>query len=128
MNSDATTIFLDTIPRLRSGVLVEIHDVTLPYDYPTEWIDRYYSEQYLLAAYILANRVSPPTGGTVLRCRTLPIGGSRTRFAAYVQCGADAAARPSSTLGLLGLDVRDSHIPRRKRFEMVDVVMFVRAI
>jgi hypothetical protein len=53
MNSDATTIFLDVIPRLRPGVLVEIHNVTLPYDYPTEWINRYYSEQYLLAAYIL---------------------------------------------------------------------------
>jgi hypothetical protein len=54
MNSDATVIFLDVIPRLRSGVFVEIHDVTLPYDYPSEWIDRHYSEQYLLAAYLLA--------------------------------------------------------------------------
>jgi len=54
MNSDATTIFLDVLPRLRSGVLVEIHDVTLPYDYPSAWADRYYAEQYLLAAYILA--------------------------------------------------------------------------
>ena len=54
MNSDATTIFLDVLPRLKAGVLVEIHDVTLPYDYPLEWIDRYYSEQYLLAAYLLA--------------------------------------------------------------------------
>jgi len=54
MNSDATTMFLDAIPRLKAGVLVEIHDVTLPYDYPNEWISRYYSEQYLLAAYILA--------------------------------------------------------------------------
>jgi hypothetical protein len=54
MNSDATVIFLDVIPRLRSGVLVEIHDVILPYDYPAEWIDRHYSEQYLLAAYLLA--------------------------------------------------------------------------
>jgi hypothetical protein len=54
MNSDATVIFLDIFPRLKPGVLVEIHDVTLPYDYPTVWIDRYYSEQYLLAAYLLA--------------------------------------------------------------------------
>ena len=54
MNSDATTNFLDVIPRLKPGVLVEIHDITLPYDYPTEWINRYYSEQYLLAAYMLA--------------------------------------------------------------------------
>jgi hypothetical protein len=54
MNSDATTVFLDIIPRLKSGVLVEIHDVLLPYDYPSEWTTRYYSEQYLLAAYLLA--------------------------------------------------------------------------
>lgn len=53
-NSDATTVFLDIIPRLKSGVLVEIHDVLLPYDYPAEWTGRYYSEQYLLAAYLLA--------------------------------------------------------------------------
>lgn len=55
MNSDATAMFLDVIPRLKSGVLVEVHDVTLPYDYPAEWVDRYYSEQYLLAAYLLAD-------------------------------------------------------------------------
>jgi len=54
MNSDATVIFVDVIPRLESGVLVQIHDVTLPYDYPEIWIERYYSEQYLLAAYLLA--------------------------------------------------------------------------
>jgi Methyltransferase domain len=54
MNSDATAIFLDVIPRLKPGVIVEIHDVMLPYDYPMVWLDRYYSEQYLLAAYLLA--------------------------------------------------------------------------
>jgi methyltransferase family protein len=54
MNSDATVIFLDVIPRLKPGVLVQIHDVMLPHDYPTVWIDRFYSEQYLLAAYLLA--------------------------------------------------------------------------
>ncbi len=54
MNSDATAIFLDVIPRLKTGVLVQIHDIFLPYDYPTEWFDRYYSEQYLLASYMLA--------------------------------------------------------------------------
>ena len=54
MNSDANVVFLDVIPRLKPGVFVEIHDVTLPYDYPEQWIERYYSEQYLLAAYILS--------------------------------------------------------------------------
>jgi hypothetical protein len=54
MNSDATVVFLDIIPRLKPGILVEIHDVFLPHDYPPEWINKYYSEQYLLAAYLLA--------------------------------------------------------------------------
>ena len=54
MNSDVTMLFLDVLPRLRPGVLVQVHDVTLPCDYPPQWSDRFYSEQYLLAAYLLA--------------------------------------------------------------------------
>ncbi|NLW64258.1 MAG: class I SAM-dependent methyltransferase [Syntrophomonadaceae bacterium] len=54
MNSDATVVFLDVLPNLRPGVLVHFHDIFLPDDYPPEWIGRYYSEQYLLAAYLLA--------------------------------------------------------------------------
>jgi hypothetical protein len=54
MNSDVTVFFLDILPRLRSGVLVHIHDIFLPDDYPPEWIGRYYSEQYLLACYLLS--------------------------------------------------------------------------
>jgi hypothetical protein len=53
MNSDVTTFFLDVLPRLRPGVLVEIHDITLPFDYPEAWLGRHYSEQYLLAAWLL---------------------------------------------------------------------------
>jgi hypothetical protein len=53
MNSDATVFFLDVLPRLAAGVRVHVHDIFLPYDYPPEWEDRYYSEQYLLAAYLL---------------------------------------------------------------------------
>jgi predicted O-methyltransferase YrrM len=54
MNSDATVFFLELLPRLASGVLVGVHDVFLPYDYPLDYADRYYSEQYLLAAHLLA--------------------------------------------------------------------------
>lgn len=54
MNSDVTAVFLDILTRLKPGVFVEFHDICLPYDYPKEWIKRYYSEQYLLATYILA--------------------------------------------------------------------------
>jgi hypothetical protein len=58
MNSDATVLLLDVLPVLVPGVLVEVHDVLLPWDYPPEWAERFYSEQYLLAAYLLANE--PP--------------------------------------------------------------------
>ncbi len=30
-----------------------IHDIFLPNDYPTEWNNRFYSEQYLLMMYLL---------------------------------------------------------------------------
>jgi hypothetical protein len=52
-NSDVTTLFLDVIPYLKPGVIVQVHDIFLPWDYPTDWSNRYYSEQYLLAAYLL---------------------------------------------------------------------------
>ena len=54
MNSDVTVVFLDILPTLKPGVLVEFHDIFLPYDYPPETINNHYSEQYMLAAYLLA--------------------------------------------------------------------------
>lgn len=57
-NSDVTVFFLEVLPRLAPGVLVHIHDIFLPFDYPAEWSARLYSEQYLLAAMMLAER--PP--------------------------------------------------------------------
>lgn len=54
-NSDATVCFLELLPQLKPGVIVHIHDIYLPYDYPQEMCDRFYSEQYVLAAFFLAN-------------------------------------------------------------------------
>jgi predicted O-methyltransferase YrrM len=54
MNSDVTVFFLEALPRLLPGVLVHLHDIALPADYPPEWRDWYYSEQYLLAVSLLA--------------------------------------------------------------------------
>jgi hypothetical protein len=53
MNSDATVFFLELLPHLPAGVLVGIHDVFLPWDYPPTWEGRPYGEQYLLAAFLL---------------------------------------------------------------------------
>jgi len=57
MNSDATVVFLEILPRLRSGVWVQLHDIFLPYDYPpnVNASFQFYSEQYLLAASLLAD-------------------------------------------------------------------------
>jgi hypothetical protein len=52
-NSDVPVFFLEILPSLPPGVLVHIHDICLPLDYPPEWNDRFYSEQYMLAAMLL---------------------------------------------------------------------------
>lgn len=54
-NSDAMVFFLEILPRLKKGVIVHIHDIYIPYDYPQFMCDRFYSEQYGLAIYLLAN-------------------------------------------------------------------------
>jgi hypothetical protein len=53
-NSDVAAFYLDVLPRLRPGVVIHFHDILLPYDYPAEWSDRFYNEQYLLACVLLA--------------------------------------------------------------------------
>lgn len=57
-NSDVTVFFLEVMPRLPPGVLIGIHDVFLPYDYPAGFIGRFYSEQYMLATMLLNDRGS----------------------------------------------------------------------
>lgn len=53
-NSDAVTFFFEVLPRLPPRVLIGVHDVFLPASYPEDWRERYYAEQYLLGAYLLA--------------------------------------------------------------------------
>jgi len=54
-NSDVTVLFLEILPRLSSGVIVHMHDIYLPADYPPEWKSWYFSEQYMLATMLLTN-------------------------------------------------------------------------
>jgi hypothetical protein len=60
-NSDAMVFFLEVLPKLKKGVIVHIHDIYLPYDYPQFMCDRFYSEQYGLAMFLLANPVKYKT-------------------------------------------------------------------
>ncbi|WMJ75510.1 class I SAM-dependent methyltransferase [Cytophagaceae bacterium ABcell3] len=54
-NSDVTVCFLELLPYLKEGVIVQFHDIYLPYDYPQFMCQRFYNEQYMLAAFILSN-------------------------------------------------------------------------
>ena len=54
-NSDATVVFTELMHRLKQGVIVHIHDIYIPFDYPKFMCDRFYSEQYGLMIAILAN-------------------------------------------------------------------------
>jgi Methyltransferase domain len=49
--------YLEVLPRLRPGVLVHIHDVSLPRPYPKVYYDShlYWNEQYLLQAFLAFN-------------------------------------------------------------------------
>jgi predicted O-methyltransferase YrrM len=54
--NDVVLIYLDVLPSLRAGVLVHIHDIFLPYDYPEEWVvtNRWgWNEQYLVQAMLM---------------------------------------------------------------------------
>jgi hypothetical protein len=55
-NSDSMVFYMEVLPKVPKGVLVHIHDIYLPYDYPQFMCDRFYSEQYGLAFFLLANR------------------------------------------------------------------------
>jgi hypothetical protein len=58
IGGDVVYEFLEVIPRLAPGVLVHVHDVFLPDDYPAEWVldmRRFWSEQYLLRAFLMFN-------------------------------------------------------------------------
>ncbi len=51
--NDVVVFFLEILPLLPPGVLVHIHDIYLPYDYPPSQMKHLWGEQYLLAAFLL---------------------------------------------------------------------------
>jgi predicted O-methyltransferase YrrM len=51
--NDVVRLMLSVFPRLRSGVVVHIHDIFLPYEYPRDWVESYgWTEQYLVQAVL----------------------------------------------------------------------------
>jgi predicted O-methyltransferase YrrM len=54
-NNDVQWFFMEVLPILKKGVIVQIHDIYLPYDYPQNMCTRFYAEQYMLATALLFN-------------------------------------------------------------------------
>jgi hypothetical protein len=57
---DVCREFLEILPLLPSGVLIHVHDIFFPYDYPAEWLVEKriaFTEQYLLEAFLGYNPV-----------------------------------------------------------------------
>lgn len=51
--NDVVFLFLSILPKLAPGVMVHIHDIFLPFDYPIEWVrTTAWSEQYLVQALL----------------------------------------------------------------------------
>ena len=55
--SDVQFEYLEVLPRLRRGVLVHIHDIGFPFEYPREWVveGRSWNEAYVLRAFLSFN-------------------------------------------------------------------------
>ncbi|MEN5063558.1 class I SAM-dependent methyltransferase [Achromobacter aegrifaciens] len=58
IGSDCLHIYLRLLPTIRRKILVHVHDIFLPFGMPVEWAKKlhvYWTEQYLLQAFLLDN-------------------------------------------------------------------------
>jgi len=58
IGGDVNYEYLEIIPRLKAGVIVHVHDIFAPAEYPRKWIfeDRFFwTEQYILQAFLSFN-------------------------------------------------------------------------
>jgi predicted O-methyltransferase YrrM len=59
VGSDVNHEFFRVLPRVPAGVLVHVHDIFYPNDYPREWVldhQIFWTEQYLLMAFLAFNK------------------------------------------------------------------------
>ena len=54
---DVQYLYHEVLPRLADGVVVHVHDIFLPWDYPDEWVlvGRGWNEQYVLQSFLSFN-------------------------------------------------------------------------
>ncbi len=58
IGNDVQYEYLELLPRLNRGVVIHVHDIFMPAEYPKEWVigkRRFWTEQYLLQAFLAFN-------------------------------------------------------------------------
>lgn len=57
VGSDVNHLLFEVMPRLAVGVVVHVHDIFSPFEYPAEWVyeGRHWNEAYLLRAFLAFN-------------------------------------------------------------------------
>jgi hypothetical protein len=60
IGGDVNYLYLEIFPKLRSGVIIHIHDINLPGEYPiayatSENFRQFWTEQYLLQSFLIYN-------------------------------------------------------------------------
>ena len=58
IGNDVQYEYLEILPRLNKGVIIHIHDIFLPMEYPKKWVlemHRFWNEQYLLQSFLAFN-------------------------------------------------------------------------
>lgn len=56
-NSDVNYVLFNILPALNKGVIIHIHDVFYPFEYPQKWVfeGRNWNENYILRAFLMYN-------------------------------------------------------------------------
>jgi hypothetical protein len=86
VGSEVNRIILEVLPALAPGVLIHIHDIYLPWEYPREYLEErnfFWSEQYLLQAFLAFNDDFEILFGAHALARKFP-----DRLTALLQSGA----------------------------------------
>lgn len=57
LGSDVNHLFFNVLPRLKKGVVVHVHDISYPFEYPSAWVQekRFWNEAYLLRSFLTFN-------------------------------------------------------------------------
>ena len=58
LGSDVNYYLFNIFPLLKKGVIIHIHDIFYPFEYPNEWLKqkRYWNEGYMIHAFLQWNK------------------------------------------------------------------------